>query len=169
MVVWSCQCNNTNGLDKAEKSDLDSIFSKLPETLGVVSDYERILNTEEKIALKKHAEKINAETPYELVLVTVDSILPFEDIVTYATALGNKWSVGDEEENNGLVILVSSALGQAAIAPGNGIEDVFNDDVTKRIIEEKMIPHFMLGDFATGFERALTEVDKIANEQKPLP
>ncbi len=149
-------------MDKAEKTELDSIFSKLPETLGIVSDYERILSAEEKIALERHVQKINAETPYEVVLVTIDSIAPFSDIITYATALGNKWNVGDAEDNNGLVVLVSSTLGQAAIAPGNGIEAVFTDNVTKRIIEEDMIPHFIKSDFAAGFEHALREVDRIA-------
>lgn len=167
-LVFSCQCNNSNGLDKADKTELDSIFSKLPETLGVISDYERVLSPEEKVVLQQHAQKINAETPYEVVLVTIDSIAPFTDIVTYATALGNKWSIGDEENNNGLVILVSSNLGQAAIAPGNGIEDVFTDEVTKKIIEEKMIPHFMRSDFAAGFERALREVDRIAQGKNPV-
>ncbi len=147
---------------------MDSIFNKLPETLGIVSDFERVLSVQEKQSLLKHAEKINAESPYEVVLVTIDSIAPFEDIVTYATALGNKWSVGDEEDNNGLVILVSSNLGQAAIAPGNGIEEVFTDEVTKKIIEEKMIPHFMRSDFASGFERALREVDRIAAGKDPV-
>lgn len=146
---------------------MDSIFSKLPETLGIVSDYEKVLSFDEKEALQRHAEKINAGTPYEVVLVTIDSIAPFEDIVTYATALGNKWSVGDEEDNNGLVILVSSNLGQAAIAPGNGIEKVFTDEVTKKIIEEKMIPHFMRSDFGAGLERALREVDRIAAGKDP--
>jgi uncharacterized protein len=164
IMAIGCECSNSNGLSEAEKTELDSIFSQLPETLGEVSDFESLLKAEQKVALKNHVLRINGNSPYEVVLVTIDTIAPFDDIVTYATALGNKWAIGNEEDNNGLVILVSSNLGQAAIAPGNGIEDVFSDEVTKKIIEDKMIPHFMRGDFAAGFDRALREVDRIAAE-----
>lgn len=146
-----------------EKAEMDSIFSHLPASAGLVNDFENILDEREEKLLDQHVARINSSTPFEVVIVTSDTLGPFEDIISYATALGNKWSIGDEGQNNGVVILVSSKLGQAAIAPGNEVEDIFNDKVTSRIMDERMFPHFMRSDFYAGLERALREIDRMGS------
>lgn len=143
---------------------MDSIFAALPNSQGLVSDFEGLLSDDESSKLSNHLIQINTNTQFEATIVSTASIAPFEDIMSYATALGNKWEVGNTEDNNGLVIVVSSNMGKAAIATGNGVEDIFTDQVTREIIENRMIPHFTRGDFYAGLERALREIEKKAEK-----
>ncbi len=162
MAVQACSSEGGHSGHNNEIAAMDSIFAALPTSLGPVSDFENILSQEEQKQLGTHIHQIGESSPFEVVIATTDSITPFEDIMSYATALGNKWNVGDAQDNNGLVIVVSSGLGQAAIATGNGIEKIFTDSITKSIIDLRMVPHFMRGNFYAGLDRALTEIDRIA-------
>lgn len=162
-----CQSDGvTTDQDEVFRAEMDSIFSQLPNSIGLVNDFGKVLKPNEEELLLKHVKSINAKNQLEVVLVTVDSIKPFEDMVSYATALGNKWDIGNVEQNNGLVVLVSAHLGQVAIVPGNGIEGVFSEEITQKIIDLNMVPHFMKGDFYAGLERALRQVDSIGIEAK---
>jgi uncharacterized protein len=92
------------------------------------------------------------------VIVTIDSIKPYESIQRYATDLGEKWGIGSAEKNNGLAIVVCNPCKQIGIATGTGTELILTDEICKKVIEEKIIPEFKNGEFYNGIKKGVIEL-----------
>ncbi len=166
-LFGSCQSNGDTSSDKENVSEeMEKVFEQLPEPHGLVNDFEELLEETEEDVLTLSIEKFKEAFGYEITILTVESIEPMEDAVMYATAIGNKWGVGDAERNDGIVILLSAATSQTAIATGKGVEQTFNDAVTKEIIDQVMIPKFMFDEYFEGFEGALNQLSAIAQSKK---
>ena len=91
-------------------------------------------------------------------MVTIDSIKPYQNIQKYATDLGNKWGIGNEEKNNGLTIVVCNPCRQIAIATGLGTEMILTDVICKNVIQQTIIPEFKNGKFYNGIKNGVTEL-----------
>jgi uncharacterized protein len=78
----------------------------------------------------------------------------------YATEIGHSWGVGQDEFDNGAVILVKPTGGQGQrhtfIAVGYGLEGAIPDIIAKTIVDQEMIPNFSNGDFYSGLDQATT-------------
>ena len=70
-----------------------------------------------------------------MVTVTVKS-LNGEEPADYALNLGRQWGVGQKDNDNGVVILLSTAERQIYIAVGGGLEGALPDSKTGRIIDD---------------------------------
>lgn len=83
------------------------------------------------------------------VVVAAVSSLDDMDINSYATSLFEKWTIGGEDDN-GILILIVPQEGQIWIETGYGIEGAFPDSIVKRIIEDQMIPYFREARYSDG-------------------
>ena len=122
----------------------------LPENPdGFVSDFASILteNTIQEISFL--ANELHEKTGAEFALVTVNS-LEGADIESYANSLFREWSIGDKEDNNGVLLLISLGDRESRIEVGYGLEGVLTDSKTGRIQDDYLIPHLRNGDYDTG-------------------
>ncbi len=134
---------------------------------GVVTDFENVFSGSQETKLTNIVNEIIFKTGYQIAVVTIDSIAPYNSALELATYLGNEWGVGDSATNNGIVILLSFNTQQIAIATGLGVEDVLTDDLVKEIIENEMIPQFRKERFYLGTEKALDRIiDELLKEKK---
>lgn len=140
--------------------------STFPKPLGIINDYGLIFTESQRNKLSKILYDYDIETTRQIVIVTIDSITPYQDIHKYATDLGNKWGVGTKEKNNGLTIVFCKPRRQITIATGIGTEQILTDEICKEVIEKTIIPEFKKGDYYVGIEKGITEL--IAKWQKPL-
>ena len=91
-------------------------------------------------------------------LIVITPTIEGNDEDAAAQRIGQAWGVGQEEFNNGVVILIKSKTpeenwGAVAIATGYGVEGALPDLFCKRIIDNQM-----LGALGDGeYYRALTE------------
>ena len=85
----------------------------------------------------------------EVAVVAVTSIGD-ADPVDFRHQLFNYWGLGNEEADNGLLVLLAVEQGAIEIETGYGVEGLLPDAICKRIIENLMIPHFSSGDFDRG-------------------
>jgi len=79
-----------------------------------------------------------------------------------------KWSVGQKRFDNGIVVLVkpklsSSDKGKVYIAVGYGLEPAIPDAITKRIVDNEMIPYFRNDDYYGGINQATNVLMKLAS------
>ena len=129
-----------------------------------VNDLAAVFDAGQVQALESRLVSFNDSTSNQVVIVT----LPKLDNAASATAfeIGQKWGVGDDKFNNGIVILVKpkrgNERGEAFIATGYGLEGALPDAICKRIVENEMIPHFKLDDYFGGINAALDVILPIA-------
>ena len=71
----------------------------------MVNDLAGFLSSEAAERLEQKLRKFNYETTTQIYIVTVKSLGGY-DIADYSTRLGEKWGIGDEKFDNGIVILI---------------------------------------------------------------
>lgn len=82
----------------------------------------------------------------QIVVVTVDySDGMYSD--EYANKLFYEWGVGDDRENNGMLLLLIIEEGKGWLATGDGIDGAFTDDIANEYLEEYFWDDFDDGNY----------------------
>ena len=84
------------------------------------------------------------------VLVAVLGDIEGGDCFDFAYRLGKENGVGRKENDNGLVVLLSTGERCVQFATGYGLEGVMPDAICKRIQQQYMVEHFAAGDWDAG-------------------
>lgn len=126
----------------------------IPSTRMWVTDRADMLSVAEEQALTQNLRFYADSTSTQIVIVTLPD-LGGADIATYATELGQQWGVGQQGQDNGVVILVSRDERKVFIATGFGLEGAIPDAVAGRIIREIVTPNFKQGRFYAGLAGAV--------------
>ena len=100
-----------------------------------------------------------ADSTSNQVAVVITPTLGGDDVMAVAQRIGESWGVGQEEFDNGVVILIKSKTaeenwGEVAIATGYGVEGVLPDVFCKHIIDD-MVGPLGEGNYAKAIEQAL--------------
>ncbi len=109
----------------------------IPKPLGFVNDFEGILSIDESLELKLEANR--EDTTNEIVIVTTDNYGSYNDQNLYATELFEQWKIGNEKNDNGLLILVSKEKREIWIEVGYGLEGALNDSKVGKLIDDYAI------------------------------
>lgn len=78
----------------------------LPEPQGYVNDFANILTTEQIQSLESNLTAFHQQTSTEIALVTLPA-LDGQDISIFATEIGQKRGVGDEQYDRGLLLVIA--------------------------------------------------------------
>ena len=118
-----------------------------------VTDLADMMTASEERQLSQKLATYNDTTSTQIVVVTLPSLdgVPEGD---YAIELGRQWGVGQDGQDNGVVILASRDDRRLFIATGYGLEGAIPDIIANRIVEDIMIPNFRQGRFYNGFSAA---------------
>lgn len=130
-----------------------------PSPPRLVNDYVNILSEPELQSLENKLLAFSDSTSVQITVVIVPSLNGY-DKADFAQRLGQKWGVGNQEFNNGFVILVKPKTqlerGEAFIATGYGVEQFLPDGkISTDIINKEMIPRFKMNDYYGGINSAV--------------
>ena len=139
------------GISEVEKGSI-------PKSIGIINDYGQVFTESQRTELSKILYDYDIKTTRQIVVVTIDSIKPYENIQKYATDLGETWGVGTAEKNNGLTIVVCNPCREIGIASGIGTELILTDEICEKVINEKIIPEFKNGEFYSGIKKGVLEL-----------
>lgn len=132
---------------------------------GFVADEGRVLGPEYERLLNEVSSAVKADGGAELVIVTVDNLSGLV-IEEYAVKLFERFKIGSKDRNDGILILMSREDRKIRIEVGYGLEGVFNDALTGRLIDENAIPNFKEGQFGKGvYLLARAVAEKIAPQE----
>lgn len=122
----------------------------------LVNDFANVLSAKQEQLLENKLVRFNDTTSTQICVVTIDD-LGGTTVADFAYQIGEKWGVG-HKENNGAVILIKPKKGNESggvtIQTGYGLEPFVTDAVSKRIIEQVMIPSFKENDYYTAIDKA---------------
>ncbi|TGM23742.1 TPM domain-containing protein [Leptospira meyeri] len=120
-----------------------------PELTGPVVDPTGFLPNEVKIELEKRLLEEENKTTNQLVIYITDS-LEKNTIEEEAIAVFEKWKLGSKDKDNGVLLLLAPKNRKVRIEVGYGLEDILTDILSKRIIDEIIIPHMKSGNSSEG-------------------
>ena len=126
----------------------------IPQSGQWVVDQAGLLSSVEEQTLERTVRFYADTTSTQIVIVTLPD-LGGQDIALYATELGQQWGVGQKDQDNGIVILVSRDDHKVFIATGFGLEAAIPDVVVNRILNEIVLPDFKQGRFYAGLAGAV--------------
>ena len=130
----------------------------------LVQDYANVLSDNEEQGLRQALLAFEDSTSTQILIVTVTDLCGY-DKAAFTYTLGEKWGVGTDGKDNGIVIMVKpkeiDGRGEVFIASGRGIEGVLPDAIGKRIVELEMIPQFKQKDYYGGIANAAVTVMEI--------
>lgn len=136
-----------------------------PDVPYAVNDYAKLFTKSERRNLEKRLVDFSEKTSNRVLIVTVESLGEME-ASNFAFELGEKWGVGSDDFNNGVVFLIKpktrNSYGEVFIATGYGLEGALPDAATKRIVDDIVIPRFSEGDIYMGVSDALDVILPIA-------
>ncbi len=135
---------------------------KKPDFQTSVYDYAKVLSENQKATLENKLIKYSDSTSTQIVLITIES-LKGENINILAANWGHKWGVGQEKEDNGIVVLLARDDRKIAIQTGYGIEHLLTDALSKRIIQQVIIPEFKKGDYYAGLDYGTYAIFEVLN------
>lgn len=135
----------------------------VPQTPArLVNDFAGILNPQEAAALESKLVAFDDSTTNQIAVITVKSLEGF-DISDYAIKTFQKWKIGAAKKNNGILVLVSAAEHKVWIAVGNGLEPVVTDALSRRIVDNTMIPAFRQNQYYAGLDAGTTQLMQYAS------
>lgn len=127
----------------------------------LVSDFTgNTLNPSEIAQLEQKLVAYSDSTSTQIAVVIMPDI-GGDDINLYTAELAQAWGVGRNKFDNGCMILLSMADRKVAIQNGYGLEPYLTDALSKRIIEQRMIPEFKQGNYYTGIDGAVDAIFEV--------
>lgn len=128
-----------------------------PNPPRLVNDFAKIFSSEEAQLLELKLRAYNDSTSTQIAVVTITSLdgYPVDD---YSFKLGNKWGIGQQGKNNGILVLIAKQDRKAFIATGYGMEGALNDGKLGTILRQEMIPYFKSGDYYGGVNNGIDKM-----------
>jgi uncharacterized protein len=147
-------------------SGLAQIDKCFPEKqLRLVYDNTGTLSAGQVAMLEQKLIAFDDSTSNQIVVVVVGDLCGY-DKADYAVELGDRWGVGQANEDNGVVMLVkpktATERGEIFIAIGRGLEGAIPDGETFLIVENEIIPRFKQNDYFGGIIAGLDVIMPLA-------
>ncbi len=131
----------------------------------LVNDLAGLFTPQQVNALEQKLVSFNDSTSTQITVVILKS-LNGADKGWMAYSIGEQWGVGQKGFNNGIVVLLKPKIGnekgEVFIATGYGLEGAIPDAITKRIVENEMIPAFKQNDYYQGIDNAVNALMALA-------
>lgn len=142
--------------ETATSSETQNIFAKSYDN---VNDFEKILNADQTNTLNKTLKAFEKKTLYKIIIITISSIKPYNDIYEYTQNL-DKYLDSNLRIQPTIIIVISKQLRQIQIVGEGSIRYKLSDDQTKEIVAGFAVPEFKKGDYYKGLEMTVAEIIK---------
>jgi uncharacterized protein len=139
------------------------LLAQLPEPMRparLVNDFAGILQADEREQLERMLVAYDDSTSTQICIVTIRTLDGYE-VADYANRLFEKWGIGGKQNNNGVLLLLALEERKVRIETGYGVEDRLTDALSRRIIEQQLLPAFRQQAYAKGFNAAVTTITEI--------
>ena len=135
-----------------------------PRLTGPVMDQANLIDSADKRYLENQIRSLYDQTRIQVQIFTVES-LGGEPIEQVSIDTVEKWKLGDQNTDKGLLILVSKSDKKTRIEVGQGLEGDIPDLLAYQIIQQKMLPAFKSGEFGKGLIAALGTIEALASPE----
>ncbi|HYG14666.1 MAG TPA: TPM domain-containing protein [Bacteroidia bacterium] len=132
---------------------------KKPNTL--VNDYAGVLSASQEAELESMLRAYDDSTSNQIA-IAIEGSLDGEDPFKRSVDIAESWGVGDETNDNGVLIYVAINDRQMFVQVGRGLEGAIPDALAGRIIDYEIKPAFKAGNYYEGLQKGSIAVMKAA-------
>ncbi|WP_396137451.1 TPM domain-containing protein [Flavobacterium sp.] len=125
-----------------------------------VYDYADVLNPTEEKELESKLIRYSDSTSTQIVVISVED-LKGEDIGILTPKWAQEWGIGQEKEDNGILILLSKKDRKIWIAPGYGVEERLTAGINGELTRNVIIPEFKAGSYYSGLDKGADAIFKV--------
>ena len=125
-----------------------------------VYDYADVLNPQEEKELENKLVRYSDSTSTQIVVISVED-LKGEDIGILTPRWGQEWGIGQEKEDNGILILLSKNDREIWISPGYGVEDRLTAGLNGELIRHIIIPEFKSGSYYNCLDKGADAIFEV--------
>ncbi|MGP1992394.1 TPM domain-containing protein [Zobellia laminariae] len=120
-----------------------------PKEQTSVYDYINLLSAGQKQTLEQKLIHYSDSTSTQIVVAIISST-EGENINFLGAQWGEKWGIGQADDDNGILILLARDDRRIAINTGYGVESRLTDALSRRIIDQAIVPYFKQNDYYGG-------------------
>jgi uncharacterized protein len=129
---------------------------------GYVTDLAGVLTDRQEERLEQWLIQTEHGTKTEIIVVTIRSLQDYHgssnsSIDEFAKGLFDKWGIGNQPKNDGVLLLVSIRDRKARIQLGASYP-ASRDADARRIMQDAIVPEFREGDYAAGIQEGVKEI-----------
>ncbi len=122
----------------------------VPRLQGYVNDYGGMISPSAKSKLEEGLKAFEQSDSTQIVILTIPT-LERENIEEFSIKVAEAWKIGQQQKDNGILLIVSKQERKIRIEVGRGLEGKLTDLMAGRIIDQVIKPRFKQGDFDRGF------------------
>ena len=135
-----------------------------PTPYKYLNDYAEIVDRQSAQQIIALGQELEQKTGAQAIIITLNS-LDNRPIEEYANGLFRKWGIGQNEKDNGLLILLAVQEQRWRVEVGRGLEGAIPDALSNRIMQKLARPEFEAGYYGQGLAQAYSQFsDQIATE-----
>ena len=138
------------------------ILNSKPTSGTLVFDYGGFLSKGEAESISSSLTKYFDSTGTQIVVLTLKDLDGY-DPNQFAVELGSRWGIGEEKDDNGVVLLLSMNDRKSYIATGRGAEGPLPDVLCKRILDEVMKPLLRDGKYYDAIKLGTESIQSALN------
>ena len=138
--------------------------ANLPVPSHYVEDYANVINPSEEKSLNGVLQELEQKTGAQYIVLTVQTTggVPIEQ---YAFELADKWKLGQNDKDNGMLFVLAQNDRKWRFEVGYGLEGFITDQYCGRIGRNVLVPYIKQGNTSKGiYESNLQIVQQIATE-----
>ncbi|MGB5554503.1 MAG: TPM domain-containing protein [Flavobacteriaceae bacterium] len=133
-----------------------------PSLQTSVYDYINLLPESQEKALEQKLIRYSDSTSTQIVIAIIGST-EGEEITYLGAQWGQKWGIGQDGKDNGILILLAKDDRKIAINTGYGVEGNLTDAMSRRIIENVILPRFKQEDYYNGLSDGSDAIFQVLN------
>ncbi len=139
-----------------------------PDPPRLVNDFAGVLSPDEVAALERKLVAFDDSTSNQAVIVTVKTLdgYPIEE---FSLNILRQWGIGNQETNNGVLILAAIDDREVRIETGYGLEGAIPDITANRIITYDIVPAFRSRNYYEGLDKAVNSIIAAAAGEYTAP
>ena len=145
----------------------DTQARPLLDLTGRIVDQAKVFDVPRAHAMEERLARLEQVTGDQVIVVSVPT-LEGQPIDQFAKALGNRWGIGREDLDNGVVILVAPTERKIWVSVGLGLEGLLTNQRTHGIVQ-RMLPDFKRRDLPAGIERGVGEIEQALKADRRRP
>ena len=136
------------------------IIPDKPSFQTSVYDYADVLNPSEEKELESKLIRYSDSTSTQIVVISIED-LKGEDIGILTPKWAQEWGIGQEKEDNGILILLSKKDRKIWIAPGYGVEERLTAGINGELTRNIIMPEFKAGSYYKGLDKGADAIFKV--------
>jgi uncharacterized protein len=129
----------------------------VPKLQARVTDLAGLLSQEEVSSLEAKLRDLETSDSTQVAVLVIPG-LEGEVLEDYSERVATAWRLGQQGRDNGALLLVAMKERKIRIEVGYGLEGRLTDALSRRIIQDEIVPNFRAGSFYQGIDAGVAAI-----------